>query len=649
MNILKKHFLILLFLFMPLTVLAVKVEPNYTVENVFVNAELDMIGSMHVREMFVVKGSINGYKRFIEYKNTSLPEWEAGKIDFSGSSIYNGRGISLSKMSAFKIEKDEIGWALFGKDIDEFEEDDSPTIGDKNVYSVKKMDSGSEVKIFNSNESGYIVFYFDYYVNQVAVLHNDIAELYYTFFKLDSDNVKNVEIQVTTPWACTDETFRVWAHGALNGTINPISDKKNSEGKNLYKGAFASLKDYQMGNSIEIRLTFDKTGYEKISTILDKSEMDAFESIIEIETTRANVANKNRTIIKIFFYGIVVLSILYLIGLILLWIHIYKKYDKEYKIDFDHKYYREFTGNYNVEVVEYLLNKNISTKAFMASIMNLIYKKNIDIEDNGESKKNITLVLKNRNGTNEAENKLLNLLFDDIGSEQKVTLKQIEKYSSKASTAEKFMAGYESWKLEVINDANKENFFESHSHVIGISVLNLVLGVLISSLTLFFKVKLLLLPIFVTLGGISFLIYTCSFKKWTKHGREHYLKWNAFKNFLLDFGSFKDKEVPEIKLWDKYLVYATVFGIAKEVQKAMNVQLSNLDIDQNNMPILIFGNRDFYMMNTINNSISSSYTKCINTINAANASSSMSSGGGFGGGFSGGGGGAGGGGGGGGF
>ena len=116
-------------------------------------------------------------------------------------------------------------------------------------------------------------------------------------------------------------------------------------------------------------------------------------------------------------------------------------------------------------------------------------------------------------------------------------------------------------------------------------------------------------------------------------GREHYLKWKAFKNFLKDFGSFKDKELPEVKLWEKYLVYATVFGLAKEVQKTMRVKLTELGYDATYVHSYWYYN-DFYMGNVISNSISKAHSNS----NAAIAASSSSSGGGYGGGFSGGGG-----------
>lgn len=648
MKRLKLYYLIFAIVLIPMGVFASAIEPDYVVKSAYIDASFDIMGSMHVREIFVVDGAINGYKRVLEYKNANLPEWEEGKIDFSGSSFYDARGVSLSKFSSYSIKKSEDSWDLFGREYEEFEESEEASKGDTGVYTKKEIDTGVEVSIYNQNKTGYVVYYFDYYVDQVAVMHKDIGEVYFTFFKLDSDDVENVKIQVTLPFVSSEEYFRTWAHGSLNGEISRISNSEDEDGNPLFSGALASLSGYKAGSPIEIRMTFDRRGYESILPILNYSDMYALKSVIKVETERANDANKKRTIAKGAYYGSIGLGITYLLVLIGLWIYVYKKYDKEYDVGFDHKYYRDFTGDYDVEVVDYLMNKSISTKAFSASIMNLIYKHNIDIEENPNSKGDLTLILKDKKSVSHAEATIINLLFSKIGSDKKVTLKEIEKYSSKYSTAKDFMDEYETWKVKVESAAISENFFETHGTPGLIAGIYLVLGWILIGIIFTSGVRYFILPILIFIDGIAFFIYALTFKKWTRKGREHYLKWKAFKNFLLDFGSLKDKEIPEIKLWDKYLVYATVLGVAKEVQKSMQIQLSTLDSDDLT-PRMVFSYNDFYMMNTLNKAIDTSYTKSMTTVNAELASSSMSSGGGFGGGFSSGGGSAGGGGGGGGF
>lgn len=644
----------LLFIF-PMTVLAESVDPDYEVVASYINADIDVVGSMKVREAFVVKGSLNGYRRKLEFRNSSFADWEEGKVNFEESSFYNARGITLSKVSARSITKEEIDWTLLGGQYKSFEETTNAIKGDKEIYTKDVLTDGYNISIYNPNSDGYMVYYFEYYVNQVVGLHNDLAEIYYTFLKLDSDDVKEVNIQVTTPVECTREKFRFWAHAikAIDANISGISTNKK-DGEDLYKGVILKLNNYEMGDAIDIRLTFDKSIYKKFEDVLNNSKMDALDKIIEVEEKRAGETNSKRLFIKIVFYTTIAIGSLYLIGLVLLWIHIYRKYDKEYQVNFQAKYYREFTGDYNVEVVDYLMNKNISTNAMNASIMNLIYKKNISIEEipnekSKKSKSDIVLHLNNRDNINDSENKLLDLLFVTISKSGSVSLKEIEDFSSNYRTAEKFMSAYNRWHISVLNDAKNENFFEDLSSVKGVASLYFILGLVIIGVAALLRVEAIILMILIFVGALAFLIYILAFNKWTMKGREHYLKWNAFKNFLTDFGSLKDKEIPEIALWDKYLVYATLFGISAKVLKAMKVKLTEMGIDETNIGYRPYFYNNYYMFDSVSHCMSDSHTKATTAINVHNASSSMSSGSGFGGGISGGGGHAGGGGGGGGF
>ena len=73
------------------------------------------------------------------------------------------------------------------------------------------------------------------------------------------------------------------------------------------------------------------------------------------------------------------------------------------------------------------------------------------------------------------------------------------------------------------------------------------------------------------------LIYTN--KKRTKKGAEEFTKWKALKNFLRDFGKFNDKETKDIHLWEKYLVFATLFGYSKKIEKALTIEKIDIPTD----------------------------------------------------------------------
>ena len=55
-------------------------------------------------------------------------------------------------------------------------------------------------------------------------------------------------------------------------------------------------------------------------------------------------------------------------------------------------------------------------------------------------------------------------------------------------------------------------------------------------------------------------------------------KIKAFKNFLEDFSIMDQRDLPEIKLWEKYLAYAVVLGCADKLEKTMKVKYDELGI-----------------------------------------------------------------------
>ena len=49
--------------------------------------------------------------------------------------------------------------------------------------------------------------------------------------------------------------------------------------------------------------------------------------------------------------------------------------------------------------------------------------------------------------------------------------------------------------------------------------------------------------------------------------KEEALKMAGLKKFLNEFSLIKDRKAIEVKLWEEYLMYAQIFGIAKKVAK----------------------------------------------------------------------------------
>ena len=119
----------------------------------------------------------------------------------------------------------------------------------------------------------------------------------------------------------------------------------------------------------------------------------------------------------------------------------------------------------------------------------------------------------------------------------------------------------------------------------------------------------------------------------SQKGIDEYVKWHGLYEFLNSQTLMYDKEVVDIKLWEKYLVYATAFGISNKVIKALEVR----GLDVTSSPILsnpYYRSADFRYTT---HHFRSSYNRATSTYRASSFGSSHYGGAGRGGGGGGGG------------
>lgn len=600
---------------------------NYKIDDYIVDSRIDISGNMVVREVIKVKGSFNGYIRDLKYKNSNNKVFDKSIDSFYGSSIYDASNIEVRKVGTINYDK-ELDFNVFDQNVNEFTMNDSCTVN-KGCYEKSDITDGVSLKMYNETNNSSTYFYIEYLLGNVVVMHEDIAEVYFNFVgDMFDDDINKYKLRVVLPDK-TKELVRVWAHGPLNGNVSPIKDENG-----YYYGGYLEINDLYSNTPVDMRLTFDKNLILVDHPYLKKSEVLALDKILEVENLRADKANKEREKAKFFMYGSYALGSVYLVLLVLLFVYIYIKYDKELKTNFDMEYNREFINDYDVTNIEYLFDKKITEKAFSTSILNLIYKKNIKIEQ--IDKKDYKLIKVNTDNLSESEEYLMKMIFDNIGNKEYVLLSQIKKYAKEIhGTTSEFLTSFTTWQNKVTNESIKNNFYESNTKIKVLGTLFSLVGYLVFYVMGRFN-GFNLFSIIIFICALVFMIYVLIFNKRTKRGAEDYQKWKAFKRFLEDFGRFDEKELPEIVLWERYLVYANIFGIADKVGKTMKIKFNEINTNnQYSNGDLLF---DYMMWNNLNYSINNTVRSSVSTartmVNEAIAKSSSSSGGGFGGGFS---------------
>ncbi len=512
--------------------------------------------------------------------------------------------------------------------------------GSPDTYVVTDFTDYVRVDFFftASNESR--TFTYSYLIKDVVSVHEDYGEFYW---KLQSDGwgfqVDNFRANILWQEAIPTNNYHIWAHETLWGTFTKTDERS----------AYLEVAPVPASDFVEVRVLLPSSYF----TVSPKPGL-IYESIRAEEEVWAREANADRDRAK--WLRAIIIAIQYLFYILALWLiwnffRLYKKYGKEPQIANESIYYREPPSDLKPAIVGMLYNfQKYDEKYLQATMIDLIRRKHLAYEEipgNILTKDHQLTLL--HDGKDELED-YEELLLDKIIFEGKdqVTLKGLKKKFQR-DKSQRYYNLFNSFKKKITDQTQKMNFFDKKSNSISNAALaiGLVLvffgGFAGAMLYAFIRVDaawsfMVLVPV-----GLLYLFGFGTLRRRTETGKQEYSKWKAFRLFMKDFSNLQAYGPKSLIIWERFLVYATVFGIASIVLKALKLAAPNLsDMDKGSLmtPAMFTAGAmpAFSSLNSAMSGISSMAGSISRT-----ASSSYSSGSGGGGGFSGGGGGGGGG------
>ncbi len=583
-------------------------EKSMDIQRVNIEAEILKDGTMVVNEYRTIyfEGQYNGF-----YQNLKLD-----------------RGVSITD-----IEVSENGTL--------YQYNPGNDYGPPGTYLTK--DEGNNILVDWSidayNETR--TFLLEYKVHNQVKIHDDIGELYYQFIGDETDIPQdNVTVTLYLPEGSKEEDLRAWGHGPLSGNVELI----NSQEVSWY------IDTLPPRTFLEGRVTFTP-GIINNSSL--KTNTSALNDILEEEQNLADSANRKRALAK-FDWGFGGLSV---IGAAIFGIYMRRKYAKPYDTDFNGEYYRELPADYSPGELGYLIRKgNPNSTDFTATVIDLAQRGYIKLEEVEEESKfallsifkkdetTFTALKTNKEGNlRPHEKEVMDLLFHEISANgESVIFTEVERFAKKHPKT--FKIYWDDFISDLKSISEKHNFFDkSNKRTTIIGILSLF-GFFILGFLSFILTRMFALSFGLFAAGLISMLLVTTINRRSKKGEEDYVRWMAFKKFLLHFSNMKRHELPSLVLWEHYMVYAVALGVAKEVMKELQVVYPDLkDGDYR------FGYGWFYYSAVTGRSIDSitkSFDSLTSSINNSlnTALSNTSSGSGGGGGFSGGGGGGGGGG-----
>lgn len=438
--------------------------------------------------------------------------------------------------------------------------------------------------------SGNVKFQISYKINNVINSYEDCQEFYWKF--LDKSNgmmCKNISGTITLLRNLSNsENLLVWGHGNINGRID-----KSGTNKVKFK-----IKNFSAGNMLEIRVVTK----EKMFNVEGKT-FTMLNGIQKEETRWASKTNENikeNRIILIIILSIEVIILLFIFKDIKTYFNINKSGNKIEKrnLEYFRDIPREETSTPGEGAFLYYFDNNFNwtdgkqSDVLAANILNLCLKGYISFEKKLEDKIYIS-ILKGKEDLKEDEKEIYNLIKDAIGKKESIEVKELQDFAKK--NYDKYSAHVRSMVKHIKENLYSENIIDKKQEKLydktysptptifaGI-FMAIIIFILMSLLPIIdvgylaafgISIRNSLLEIILVLVPIIAMLIILeqnrkkargNLYKLTQKGEDEQAEWKGLSKYLKHYSLLNERGVFDIIIWEKYLVYATAFGISEKV------------------------------------------------------------------------------------
>ena len=398
------------------------------------------------------------------------------------------------------------------------------------------------------------------------------------------------------------DDLKVWAHGPLYGNIEIVDNETVS----FEVGYFPSE------TMLEVRVATT----EKNMFLLNQNKVMAnkLDSILEEEGKWADDANAERKrlereekMAEIAVYIMIGIIAIAIVAVCVLFVFKIIKYAKQLKSvtrikpETEYKYFRDFPDEFATPAeAAYLyyfdkssLFTNNLSKVVSATLLSLALKKVISFVQDEKDKVYIVINREMDVTLEDDEKSIYDLLIKiqeslkkknkNEDAEVKISMKDIEKYAKNHNTT--FLSKVECLEKLAKNSEIKKGNYSTDLIAKSQKYQNLsVAYYCIAIFGILFTVFLLplILGILSLICGVLCSKLSKRFRTLTQKGENEKEQWKGLKRYMEDFSLLNEREVPELIMWEKFLVYATAFGIADKVLKQLKIRYPQI-VDESYM------------------------------------------------------------------
>lgn len=556
--------------------------PSYDITNYDMDAYIQEDGTLHIDESitYYFSSSANGLTRDLRYyyktnKDTMEPNsarYQATGIENLTVAVTNSANITTNFAKVSNAEK-----------------------GDNGVYTVDTVNAdrtdGYDIMVYSPiSSNNFQTVHYSYDITDAVVQYNDMSEIYYNFIGngIETD-VDEFNLDIYLPKSINMDYVKYYPHTYATKLENiQVLLDSSSNCINF------NIKNIPSGEPVDARIVFPNTVLmnctKKYNNDYDFNSLYKIENSMSLGNTRYFIHITINIILGVLLVALCIIFLTY--GIIKS-----KKFRTTVK---NANYFRDIPKRLNLLEYQALLPSKItnalSSNLIIATILDLTNRNILNMETKkGANKKkqsdyeyNVS-INKNADFTKlyPYEKQIISLIFSDQIStdfnvsnytEKKVELNARFKEISKNSKL-----------VQQISKASLQKLIDTKKMYEKVKT-SLILNFLILIVTLFivFLFNTLVMNPDKALGIIEFIIssvFTALFSfvvivilddlykiptdKYAQDQKEVLGLWK----YLKDYSLIKDRYPIELSIWNEYLVFASLFGIADKVAKEFKEEL----------------------------------------------------------------------------
>lgn len=274
--------------------------------------------------------------------------------------------------------------------------------------------------------------------------------------------------------------------------------------------------------------------------------------------------------------------------LMVLPVGMYLKWGRDPKTDYNLDYESQIPTDDSPVFINAMIPgiiEEVNEDAFTATLLDLIDRKYYKMITSNEEDTILRRYDKDTSNLKLHEIDIIDFLKRFENERQQISLKNIQEDSS---TVQQFV---NAWKIDALRDVpktrvnryydkSKENLMSGYNILAIFLAVAFIIGLLTFASGPLVTIGIILSVILIIEQIIIFFFVDTPLGRWTKEGKEFHDRWKNFEKYIKDFSLIKERPPESIKVWGRFLVYATALGCADEVSKNMKKYIKFMDIPE---------------------------------------------------------------------